>query len=96
MAQKHRVPPCDGARLHAGVGQRDARAGVHVQRGVLLQAEQAQREVGGARAAALRAEAELRAADQLRVGRAALRTAGRLAESDHSIQGDKLVYWCGA
>ena len=89
MAQNHRVPPQEAARLHAGVGQRDARAGVHVQHGVLLQAEQAQREVGGARAAALRAEAELRAPDQLRVGRAALCAAGRLAGSGHSILGDK-------
>lgn len=95
-AHKLRVPPQEAARLHAGICQRDACAGVHMQRGVLLQAEQAQREGRGARAAALRAEAELRAAEQLRAGRAALCAAGRHAGSGHSMQGDKHTYWCTA
>ena len=61
-----------GPRLHTGVGQRYARASVHMQQGVLAQAEQAQRKVGRAGADTLRAEAELRAARQIHRRRIAL------------------------
>lgn len=61
-----------GPRLHTGVGQRDARASMHMQQGVLAQAKQAQRKVGRAGADTLRAEAELRASRQIHRRRIAL------------------------
>lgn len=71
-----------GPRLHTGIGQRDARASMHMQQGVLAQAQQAQRKVRRARADALRAEAELRAARQIHRRRIALHIIQDILEGD--------------
>jgi len=71
-------------RLHAGVGERHAGPRVHAQHRVLPQAQQAQREVRRARAAALRAKVEVPAADQVH------RRCAALPQPQHNPYGNVL------